>query len=84
MDNILHDHKWDGGMDAEQQDNPYDCRWQDGIDEPTITPGEKEEDTYDCRWDDPKSIKPQQWSLQRKTACMTTSHNHMVAWYPTG
>lgn len=45
MDNILHDRKWDGGMDAEQQDNPYDCRWQDGIDEPTIAPGEKEEDT---------------------------------------
>lgn len=25
MDNILHDHKSDGGMDAEQQDDPYDC-----------------------------------------------------------
>ncbi|KAG1758103.1 hypothetical protein EDD22DRAFT_850280 [Suillus occidentalis] len=58
MDNILHDCKLDGGMDAEQQDDPYDCRWQDGIDEPTVAPREKEEDAYDCGWDDPKSIEP--------------------------
>ncbi|KAG2341719.1 hypothetical protein BDR05DRAFT_949543 [Suillus weaverae] len=39
------------------EDDPYDCRWQDGIDLEamalTVTPvGDEEEDMYDCGWDD--------------------------------
>ncbi|KAG2341745.1 hypothetical protein BDR05DRAFT_1001573 [Suillus weaverae] len=52
-EDVAHNCKLDGGVDAQQEDDP-----NDGIDQPTVAPAGIEEDPYDCRWDDPSSIKP--------------------------